>query len=451
MTGERSTEDAPVARRTGLWLAGLCVLALAVRLATVFLLDGNVHSGDAYEYLGIANSIATGRGFALGRAWFDGGSAYDDPVPTAWREPGYALLVAGVQLIARDAVVPAVKILHAVLGSVSCLLVFLAARAVFGARAGLYAAAGLAVYPPFLFYTRDVGTESLFVTMLLAVWAVALCGQGCASVHRAGALGALVGATCLVRSMGAVLLPPLLLQEILTRRSCRLWHVHSAVMLLGFAIVVAPWLLRNYPLSGGRLVLASRGYQALWLPVHRWVTSPHTEKHHASHTRINLLAREGDDVLLSELTEWQREDYFKSVWLDHIRTRPGTYCRICLANAAHLWKLTPDRDYYRLSLRVVAGSCSVLLLALAATGAGAGRRGTGAVGILLVYLALITLAHMPLPTVLRFRVAHVDPVLILLAGAGAEYLLTRFRRPYRGPGRTRPCLSHSRRAHSPRA
>src|SRR5688572_8224010 len=131
----------PATRRSRWWLALAAIGALALLLRVVHLgaLDATpvfaVLLGDSREYHRWATEIANG-------AWLGTGVFYQAPL--------YPYVLAIVySLFGHDPGVA--RVMQAVAGAASCVLLGVAGRQFFGASAGLIAAALLAIYPPAIF------------------------------------------------------------------------------------------------------------------------------------------------------------------------------------------------------------------------------------------------------------------------------------------------------------
>jgi hypothetical protein len=181
--------------------------------------------------------------------------------PTALRAPAVPALLALGQVSAAPAFF--LRALWAALGGGVVVVTGLAARRWFGARAGIAAAALVALLPAF--WLESVRIESaplaqLMVALLLLVLAPGDPGFGVGRALGAGAIGGLL---TLVRPEGLVLAAVLLLASVpavhwvhLDQRT-RLRAAASLV--LAFAIVAGPWVGRNWDLFREPLPVTETG------------------------------------------------------------------------------------------------------------------------------------------------------------------------------------------------
>ena len=173
-------------------------------------------------------------------------------VPEVLRTPGYPAFVAAVYRVAGVGNDLAVTSVQAVAFAVLCVLVYFVGRRVLGERAGLSAAALVALFSPLPYFGALVLTE--LWTAFVATAAMLQCLR---AVQRRGLgdfmlAGVLLSATTLVRP-AFFLLPfflaigmPLLVKRERERPALRLW----AALAFAAAITMLPWFSYNYVYLG---------------------------------------------------------------------------------------------------------------------------------------------------------------------------------------------------------
>ncbi|MDP9294613.1 MAG: glycosyltransferase family 39 protein [Actinomycetota bacterium] len=205
---------------------------------------GYVLVHDAKDYDRHARSIAIGHGYA------DSGRPGR---PTAFRPPGFPVLLAGVYKIAgverapeARRVLPA-RIVQAVLGTLIVGLVGLLAAQLWDRRVSLVAMALAAVYLPLILVGGSVMSEPLFAALLLAALAAALAHRESGHRFRFALLaGFLAGLTILTRANAGVLLAPLAyaVWNATPRLSWRALAPPAALVATAI-LTVSPWTIRN--------------------------------------------------------------------------------------------------------------------------------------------------------------------------------------------------------------
>lgn len=222
-------------------LLGVLLLAFAWRL---FLVIGFPHGAfDEIRYTAPAVNILAGRGFS---------SDVQEPfLPSEHTVPLYPLLIAGIYAVAGPHNT-AVRIVQAVIDTFTCLLVAFVAFSLAPERMKKSAAVLGLVVSGFLcwftvFWTRYILTETLalFLTMLaisLSIWATR--GRSI----RWLLVGAVVGLTILTRADSVLLVFSFVLFLLIevARRRTPATVVKLLLFCLAIAVVLAPWVARNY-------------------------------------------------------------------------------------------------------------------------------------------------------------------------------------------------------------
>jgi 4-amino-4-deoxy-L-arabinose transferase-like glycosyltransferase len=211
-------------------LAVVCLIAFALRLFVVLSLRDMGLFADMQEYHDRALHL------------LNTGTLPAD----AFRVPVFSILMAGIYKVFGPHLL-AIRLAQALMGTVTVALTYAAARRVVSSRGALLAAFLVAIYPALLLYTAYTMAETtftLFVMVAIVLWLRlgwwAALGAGLAT-----------GAATLTRSVGVAVVVGVVvtaLWNILTRRPPHATRVVTrlALFVAGFAIVLAPWVQRNY-------------------------------------------------------------------------------------------------------------------------------------------------------------------------------------------------------------
>lgn len=210
----------PQALRTSLLI--FC-LALGIRLAWIALNSHEIVS-DELDYHRLAVGLVEGGVYAI------------DGVPTAYRPPGYPLMLWAVYSVA-GAKATAVLILQAVLDALLAVLLFrvLLARDTLAARIAGFT---WAMFPAALFYSGLLLTETVFTGIVFVALLLIATRKDTPSVVAAGVL---LGLGCLIKPWLMIFIGLVGIFAILR------WSSRKELLI---AVVVAalcttPWMLRN--------------------------------------------------------------------------------------------------------------------------------------------------------------------------------------------------------------
>jgi 4-amino-4-deoxy-L-arabinose transferase-like glycosyltransferase len=219
-------------------LPGILAIAIGARVAAALLAGGEAFRFvDEAIYFDAAERLLRGDGYAAGYA----------------NVPGYPAVLAALGALGLNSVL-ALRIGQATLVALGCLLCYDLGRRLGGRPAGLGAAAlygldPLLVVSAALLYPEAVAGLLLTGALILA-WE-ALRRDAMTLVLVAGLL---LGAFTLLRPVGLVLVPAMIGWFVLAperRRGRRAAFV--AVLIGAWAVVLAPWVHRNYQLHGRAL------------------------------------------------------------------------------------------------------------------------------------------------------------------------------------------------------
>lgn len=371
---------------------------------------------DELEYLALAENLARGRGLTYGS------------VPAALEEerfsrpplyPAFVALVAGGPLRAgdRDGAVRRVKAAQAVVGALAVLLVGELARAA-GPQASALAAFAAAIYPPLVWISAFVWSETLYSTLALGgalavARAAELLADGVtrAAVGRFLLAGALLGAASLARSVGLVLLA----LNVGWLGMCR--SRRAALVVLAAAIVtMGPWSVRTSLRHGRPILVAADGGVNFWIGNHPLARGEGDLAANPHLKQVNRAFREQHAGLSPEALE---PLYWREAWTA-IAQRPLWWATLLIRKA--FYAIVPVGPSYTLHSRRYYATTLVaygVLLPLAVMGIPhLWRRGPRAVVVFLLAGSTLVTEIVFFPHE-RYRIPVLDPVLIVCAAAWA--------------------------------
>ena len=229
-------------------------LALMLRLIWILILDPEPRlvGGDGPFYLYVGDQVARGLGLTYG----------NDPVAVVG--PVYPAYLAFLQIVfGFENVVIVARLGQALMGAFLSLLVFDLGRRCIRSEVGIAAAVLLAVDLRFIVESGSVSTESLLtILLMLSIWLYVV------AIERDNTrmwivVGVSTGIATLTRGIVQILPLIFLLHLFLLRKELRIWR--SWVYLVsGFAIVVTPWILRNWMVFGSPTIVQG-GAAHFWM------------------------------------------------------------------------------------------------------------------------------------------------------------------------------------------
>ena len=391
------------------WITALVALAVVARLAYSLTQPPEIvvtFEADPLTYDQIARNVAAGRGFSGASFYYPPGS----DVPTAFWDALYPLFLAAIYNVAGHSV-PAVRVVQALLGALAVWLTCWIGERLAGTRVGLIAAAVSAIYPFFIYYAAQLLTETLFMALILGVFAAALKAEETGKPAWHALLGVLVGLAALCRA--EAFYAGLALVVWAGWRGSSQWHgrgVTIATGLLCVALVMAPWVIRNQFTFGSPILTTTKLGYNLYKYYHPTMTADQT-------------VRTVPFPELDGLTEPQREKVMRDAAIGFMTADPARTAWFMLNKLALLFKLSPSNEINQRYALISLMSYGALLPFMAAGLVLALRRGERFLP-LVGYVLFSVATKAAIFAGIRLRM-QIEPFLILLAALALSTLTAR--------------------------
>ncbi|MDO8802802.1 MAG: glycosyltransferase family 39 protein [Elusimicrobiota bacterium] len=230
----------------------LVVFALALALRAGYVLGFPLRTAvdDAYQYDTIGWNIASGAGFSLQPGF-----------PTPERAPGFPFFLSLVYFLFGHSLLMA-TLAQAVVGALTCLLLYDLAKRLFDERTAMAAAWFACLYPVTVAYTGLLLSETLFTFFFVLCICLFVRSGGGEKKGWLALSGAALGLTTLVRAT-TILFPAGIFLALLLSGTGRPFR-KTALFMLAFALAILPWTARNYVRFGVFLPVATGGSTCLF-------------------------------------------------------------------------------------------------------------------------------------------------------------------------------------------
>ncbi|MEW6481476.1 MAG: glycosyltransferase family 39 protein [bacterium] len=278
-------------------------IGLLLRLSFVFFYIQPYVTDDAKQYDEIALSISQNKGFCL------------EGVPTARREPIYPLFLSTIYFIFGHSYL-AVRILQAIIGALTLVIIYLIGKRIFGFYCGVLAGLYCAIYPFFIGHIGLLYTE-IFFTFLLAISTYSLIeAWEKEKIKNYIYSGIFFGISTLTR--GITILFPFFLFFIFLIFKKRI--INLLIFSLAFAMVIIPWTIRNYIRFNVFLPIRWGGGHAFWQDIavandERWKTQSAGNEEVITHYSSSPI-------------ESDKKFYREGIY--YIKKNPKGYIKVCL-------------------------------------------------------------------------------------------------------------------------
>jgi len=400
-----------------MWRAvgAILLLALLLRLGAAYAIQTRIDSqpgrfdlieGDASGYWELARRIVHGEPYEL----------YTPP-RRVLRMPGFPVIIAsGIACLGERP--GAVRCLLALLGTLGCGLVFGLTRTIAGTPAALIATTAAAISPTFVVFSVLYLSETAFAVALVAsLWSLVLLFRRIqprtvypqsSSVLQIAALatgaGLLAALATHMRPTWIIASPIAALGAVIVSRGKSGGWIAAAGLLVGLALLIAPWALRNQRVTG-HLV-----------PTTLWFGASLYDGLRPGATGGSEMSFIEQDGIYSRLSEYDADRYYRDQALGFARTHPMEAVTLGLNKLGRYFSLLPNADQFaNWPARLATGAWSMALLGLAAIGAWSARSNRELLAVSLLPLLFFAAVHAVFVGSLRYRLPAEYPLLALSA------------------------------------
>ncbi len=391
------------------------LIAVVVRLAFVVAVSRGIvafeFNPDSFDYMSFGHNLATGVGFAHAVNEYQ---PFSQPVEySAWRPPLYPAFLAVAFQFSRDTFF--LRLLQIGLAVLSLYFFLCLSFILFGEVAALTAGLAFALYPPLIMYAADLGTESLFLLLLLAALFV-FYGAGVKhSTARIFFLGVLVGLAALCRPNGLMLAPALVIAIWLTVADRKEAARRIAVFAIAVLLTVLPWTYRNYRLFHRVVLISTGGGAASWSGAHFRLQPGATLSDIGFLHMLDSLPQ-AQRRAMESLPEPEQERQFYR-WRSEILDRsPSRLAVMAWRNFAAMYTLVPSGQYHSVRNRVLYSVSYIPVLVSGVCGFFLSWRRWKELSLLWVWIMTNTMLYCLYFGTIRYRIPTVDPILMLGAG-----------------------------------
>jgi hypothetical protein len=413
--------DRAVSGRVVAWIA---VAALATKLLLLFVALPLLHGASPSTYQAdrfpdwydmLATNLAAGNGYRF----------YPDTTATMLRTPGWPLILAGLFSVFGYGLT-AVKVFNVLCSVGTAFFTYSLGARISGSRLLAVLAALVAfLHPAVIVADSRGGVESLFMLLLMLFMWLMYRVLSTDSLKGYLLAGATLGAILLVKSTAVLFAPCVFLCQIVarpTKAGVGRAFVTTALMSVAATLVLSPWIIRNYRLSGEFVPTMSVGSMAAWCGLYI-ATNRHTgrEQFQLDLEASNEMGKLAESMGLKfkagyypqfydvndefrfykRLGEMVRETY---------RDSPGTFFKVLADNAAGFWVRGRTMKATMLNTILV-----VPFLVVAVIGAVTGLRRRLPVLPIVLFIGAFVAAHLTILGQARYHVPLIPLLAILFS------------------------------------
>ena len=338
-------------RRRNALMIGLSTLVVVVHAAILFVVIPEISSrlhasynSDLYAdgYNQLAENLVNGNGYRM----------YPDTAETLMREPGYPILLAGIYSIFGVSFV-AVKLANMMMAFAVAWLMVQLSRQLSNNQVMILGSPLLFLFHPGTLIAESRGGIELLYTLFLAFFMCTLYAAVKRNIvwYYVGS-GVVLGLTVLVRSV-PMLFPVVVLGYLLVFERERgtkalIPFRNVALMIVAMLVVLCPWIIRNYRLTGKFVPTASvvgvSAQAGEYIFTHhsgddRWAADGKAAaERNALARKLGYPFKEGYyQYFYSSADELKFSNYLLERVAGDYRRSPGLFLRVILTNIVYFW------------------------------------------------------------------------------------------------------------------
>ena len=409
-------ESRQEARRATVTKEVIWVLMLALTLRVggalglhAYLADKRVFliPGDANGYWELGHKLAVGEDYAI----------YEPP-RRVMRMPGFPLFLAASIRIGGNRLL-FTRLLLAVVGAAACGLVIWLGQTLVDPRTGLLAGLITALSPTLIGFSVVILSETLFAACLLGslvLLAKLAMTWGSAETkptrfRLAIGAGVAIALACYVRPSWLLVAPLFGLAHVFaawfgraSETRPRRAVVEAACVMLGLAVTISPWAIRNQIVTGH------------FIPTTLWVGPSLYDGFNPDASGDSDMEFFERDRLLDQMSEYEMDREYRRLAGDFISENPGRAIELGFAKLGRFWSLWPNASQFNdLWLKALVTVATMSMFVFAAIGAWRVRRDVRLLLLSLGPVVYFSVIHSVFVGSLRYRLPAEYPLLILAA------------------------------------
>jgi len=302
------------------------ILALLIGLSFTILFKQSKLSPDAFEYDKLGWNLANARGYQI-----------EEGIPDVTREPLYPFFLSGIYFLFGHNYL-AVRVFQTIINALTCMLIYLIGKKIFGLKSALIASGVCVFYPAFINYTGFIFTETLFTFLLALAVFILLRAQEKKLKGLYILSGILLGLAILCKAV-LIFFPFFISLVLFFTELKNKVKVHLLWIIIFSLLVIAPWTIRNYKIFHKVIPIRIGTGFNLWIGSYLpWEGKNMGGKGGYPEGRVKFIETEPLKSLVTGHSDLEVDTILRQEAIKNIKKNPAGFIKLSLKRAWRLWK-----------------------------------------------------------------------------------------------------------------
>ena len=310
----------------------LFILALILRLGFISTLKPELFWPDSKSYSKLAKKILNNEGYYL--TYFGGFklfSVYPPLIP--------CFMAANYYFFNDNIAITVMKIIQAILGSFTAIIIFKIGKIVFNDFTGKLAGLISALYPFFIFFGGYILSETIFIFLFCSGILFLIKGIKQNKIIYFIFCGLYFGFAQLTRAAMLLFLPLVIIFIIIFFWKEKKIFIKLISIIVFFIIAVSPWIVRNYNVHGVFLIATSVGGKNLYDGNNPWATGELNSLPEFYKNLEKEYQAGGSEIEIDKRLKQKAKNF--------IIQNPKRFLKLTFKKFCRFWNLVPNFKKYR--------------------------------------------------------------------------------------------------------
>lgn len=383
------------------FLVFILSFSFILRISFVFYLKNYLYFDDEFEYLKMVKNFLSGKGLIVNENF------------KSFRPPLYPLILSILFYLKFNFL--HIRIFQSLISTFTVYIIYQISKEIFGKKEGTLSAIISSFYPFFIFYNGFLLTETffLFFVVLSIFYLIKLSDTNGIISLKVGVMSGVAGLT---RPTFQIFIPFVILKLLFLKENLKLKFRKVFFLVIGFCIVLSPWIIRNYKIFKKFIPGTTMGGWVFWEG-----NNPFSDGGPCSYFPQNI----------HQIEEITRDKLLYKMTIEVIKKNPKRFLYLLKNKFKRFWNIVPNAPEFeeKILYRIISISSFGILLPFFIIGFFVSFKNSKA-NFLHILIFIFTVFHMIYLASIRYRLP-IEPFYIIFSVHGFFYTLDLFKKFFR--------------------